>query len=82
MFLSAKILLFIILGIQAGGAIFFIIKNYKGLINASDIKEAIEKKNITKLKAIISSILKTIKTAKFLVLLLAIAQFIILWFAI
>lgn len=82
MFLSAKILLFIILGVQAGGAIFFMIKNYKNLINASDIKEAIEKKDITKLKAIISSILKTIKTAKFLVLLLAIVQFIILWFAV
>lgn len=59
-----KLILIILTLLKAAVAIFFLIKDYRNLFNTAELKEAIEKKDITKLKAILKTLWQTVKSLK------------------
>lgn len=75
-----KIIVIAIMLLEAVVAGFLLARDYKNIFNTAEIKDAIAKKDISKIKAILTTLWKTVKSVKFLLLIADILVFILVLF--
>lgn len=75
-----KLIVIAIMLLEAVVAVFLLARDYKNIFNTAEIKDAIAKKDISKIKAILTTLWKTVKSVKFLLLIADILVFILVLF--
>lgn len=75
-----KIIVIAIMLLEAVVAVFLLARDYKNIFNTAEIKDAIAKKDMSKIKAILTTLWKTVKSVKFLSLIADILVFILVLF--
>ncbi len=75
-----KLIVIAIMLLEAVVAVFLLARDYKNIFNTAEIKDAIAKKDMSKIKAILTTLWKTVKSVKFLLLIADILVFILVLF--